>query len=60
MGASINLNVVVFWETSVGFLKSVVLEIFPKYSQGYANLNVKVGQNSTALKNRQAFLVSSI
>ena len=41
MGASIDMNVGVFWETSVGFLKSVVLQLFPKYSQSYANLNVK-------------------
>ena len=30
---SIDLNVGVFWETSVSFLKSVVLQLFPKYSQ---------------------------
>ena len=38
---SIDMNVDVFWETSVGFLKSQVLQLFPKYSQSYANLNVK-------------------
>ena len=32
MGASINVDVVVFWETSVSFLKSVALQLFPKYS----------------------------
>ena len=31
MGASIDINVGLFWETSVGFLKSVVLQLFPKY-----------------------------
>ena len=31
----------VFWETSVAFLKSLVLQLFLKYSQSYANLNVK-------------------
>ena len=30
MGASIDMNVGDFWETSVGFLKSVVPEIYPK------------------------------
>ena len=40
MGATIDLNVVLFWETA-GFLKSVVLQLFPKHSQSYANLNVK-------------------
>ena len=41
MGGSIDMNVRVFWETYVGFPKSVVLQLFPKYSQSYANLNVK-------------------
>ena len=36
-----DVNVGVFWEPSVGFLKSVVLQLFPKYNQSYANLNVK-------------------
>ena len=35
------MNVGVFWETSVGFLKVVVLRLFPEHSQSYANLNVK-------------------
>ena len=30
MGSSIDMKVDVFWETSVGFLKSVVLQLFPK------------------------------
>ena len=61
MVASIDMNVGVFWETSVGFLKSVVLQLFPKYSQNYAIIwMLKVGQNSTALKNRQVLLVLSI
>ena len=53
MGSSIDMNVGVFTETSFGFLKSVVFQLFPKYSQSYANFNVlmsKVGQNSTALE----------
>ena len=28
MGASINVDIVVFWETSVSFLKSVALQLF--------------------------------
>ena len=36
MGVSIDMNIGMFWETSVGFLKSVVLEHLPKYSQRYA------------------------
>ena len=34
----------------MGFLKSVVLQILPKYSQSNVNLNVKSGQNSTVFK----------
>ena len=30
MGSPIDMNVDVFWETSVGFLKSVVLQFFSK------------------------------
>ena len=41
MGDSIDMNVDTFWETSVGFLESVVLQLFPNYIQSYANLNVK-------------------
>ena len=33
MGGPIDTNVGVFRETSVGFLKSVVLQLLPKYSQ---------------------------
>ena len=50
MGDPIEMNVGVFWETSGGFLKSVVLQLFPKYNQSYVNLNVKSRQNSTAFK----------
>ena len=50
MGSPIDMNVDVFLETSVGFLKSVVLQLFPKYSQINVNLMPKVGQNSTAFK----------
>ena len=41
MGGPIDMNVDVFWESSRDFLKCVVLQIFPKYSQSYVNLNVK-------------------
>ena len=50
MGGPIDMNAGVFRETSVGFLKSVVLQLFPKYSQINVNLMPKVGQNSTAFK----------
>ena len=52
MGGSIFINVGMLWETSVGFLKSVVLQLLQTYNQSYANLNVKrkAGHNSTALK----------
>ena len=40
MGCSFNMNVGVFWETSMSFLKSVALQIFSKHSQSYANLNL--------------------
>ena len=41
MGSPIDMNVGVLWETSMGFLKSVVLQLFPKYNQSYVNLNIK-------------------
>ena len=41
MGIPIDMNVDVLWETSVGFLKSVVLQLFRKYSQSHVNVNVK-------------------
>ena len=37
-----NMNVSVLRKTSAGFLKSVVVQLFPKYSLSYANLNVKI------------------
>ena len=45
MPGSIDTNVDLFWETFVGFLKSVV----------FVNTNVKLGENSTALKSIRAF-----
>ena len=41
MGDPIHMNVDVFWETFVGFLKIMALQLIPKYSQSYVNLNVK-------------------
>ena len=41
MGGSIDIIFGVFWETPVDFLKSVVLQLFPKYNQSNVNLNVK-------------------
>ena len=42
MGDPIDINVEVLREISVAFLKSVVLQLFPKYRQSYANLNLKI------------------
>ena len=41
MDSPVDINIDVFWETSVDFIKSVVLQLFPKYSQSFVNLNVK-------------------
>ena len=41
MDGPTDMNIDVFWETSVGFLKSVILQLFPKHSQSNVNLNVK-------------------
>ena len=41
MGSPIDMNADVFWETSMGFLKSVVLQLSPKYSQSNVNLDIK-------------------
>ena len=41
MGGPIYMNVSVSWETSVGFPKSLVSQLFPKYNQIYIDLNVK-------------------
>ena len=61
MGSPIDMNVDVFWETSVGFLKSVVLQLFPKYSQSYVNLNVKKESKiQLPLKSRRVVLAFSI
>ena len=41
MGGPIDINVGVFWESSVDFRKRVVSQLSPKYSQSYLNLNLK-------------------
>ena len=41
MGGPIDINADVFWKTYVDFLKSMVLQIFPKYRQIYVNFDVK-------------------
>ena len=41
MSGPIDMSVGVFWGTSVGFLKSVFLQLFLKYSQSNVNMNVK-------------------
>ena len=41
MGDPIDMNVSVFWEIPVCFLKSVVLQLFLKYTQSYDILNLK-------------------
>ena len=51
MGGSVDMNVGVFWETSVGFLKSAVLQLFPKKIAKFMLIWMsKVGQKPTALK----------
>ena len=55
MGVYININVDVIWETFVGFLKSVVLQLLPKYSQSYANLNVKSRPKFNSLSKQTGF-----
>ena len=45
------MNADEFWETSVGFLKSVVLQLFPKNIAKVISIWMsKVEQNSTAFK----------
>ena len=41
MGGAVDMNVDVSCETSVGFLKGLVLQLLLKYSQSYFNLNIK-------------------
>ena len=41
MGSLIDINIAVIWEASLGFLNSMVLQIFTNYSQSNFNLNVK-------------------
>ena len=58
MDSPIDMNVDMFWESSVGFLKCVALQLFSKYSQSYANLNVKKQRKiQLSLKSRRVVLV---
>ena len=57
MDGSIDMNVDIFWETSVGFLKRVVSQVFLKYDI-MSMWMLKVAQNQGLLKNRQAVLAS--
>ena len=41
MGSPIDMNLDVVRKTSVIFLKSLVLQLFPNYSQSNVNVNVK-------------------
>ena len=50
MGGLIDIYVDMFWDTSAGFLKCVVLQLFLKYSQSYANLNVKSREKFNCLE----------
>ena len=47
----IDTNFGVSWETPVDFLKSVVLQLLPKYSQSNVNLNVKSRAKLNCLQN---------
>ena len=61
MGGPTDMDVGVFWKTSVVFLKSVASQLFSKYSQSYINLNVKSNPEFNGpWKNRQVVLTSSI
>ena len=50
MGCPIDINFGVVWETPVDFLKSVVLQLFPKNIQSNANLNVKSSSKFNCLE----------
>ena len=50
MGGPIDMNVGVFWETSVGFLKSVLLQLSRNIAKVMSICVSKVEQISTALK----------
>ena len=51
IGGPIDMNFGVFLETPVDLLKSVVLQLFPKYIAKVMSIWMsKVGQNSTAFK----------
>ena len=45
MGSPIDINIDVFWETSVGFLRSVVLQLFRNIAKVMSTWMSEVGQN---------------
>ena len=57
MDSSIDMNVGMFWETSVGFLKSLISHVLPKYNIMSVWM-LKVAQNQGLLKNRGAVVAS--
>ena len=57
MGGPIDMNVGMCQETFVDLLKSMVLQLFSKYSQRNVNLNVKI---QLPIKSKQVDLVFSI
>ena len=57
MGGPIDMNVGMCQETFADLLKSMVLQLFSKYSQRNVNLNVKI---QLPLKSKQVDLVFSI
>ena len=51
MGGAINMNVGLFWETSVGFLKSIVSHNFSQGMTKVMSIRISnIAQNSTILK----------
>ena len=58
MGGPIDMNIGVFWETSVGFLK---ISNFSQHTAKVISVSMsQVAGSSMALKNRQAALAFSI
>ena len=45
MGGPIDMKIDVIWETPMDFLKSVVLQFFPKYSQSFfcSTFDIQIG-----------------
>ena len=60
MGGPIDMNIGVFWETSVGFLKSVVLQLSRNIAKVMSICVSKVDQTQLPLKSKRVVLVFSI